>query len=89
MVGEDTETIHQLKDEPVYKIELASELIAYDIFTNEPTVISENSVIYAFYSSITGNDPDYYQFIYNKSGNYKIDENGIVHNVGNYYCKKN
>lgn len=85
-VGEDSEIIQQLKDEPLYEIELSSELKAYDIFTNREITIPSNKKIYAFYSVVNGQASDYYQFIYNENGNYEVDENNVAYNVGNYYC---
>lgn len=88
MIGKDSEIIQQLKDEPLYAIELTDSLTAYDIFTHKEENIPLGKTIYAFYSSVTDGDPEYFQFIYNKNGEYEVDENGIAHNVGNYYCNK-
>lgn len=88
MVGENSELIQQLKDEPLYAIKLTDSLTAYDIFTNEEKNIPQDKTIYAFYSSIVDGDPEYFQFIYNEDGKYQVDENDIAHDAGNYYCKK-
>lgn len=87
-VGEDSEIIRQLKEEPLYEIELGEDLEAYDVFSEASITIPSGKTIYAFYSSVNGGETDYYQFIYDANGNYPVDEKGIVRadRVGNYYC---
>lgn len=87
-VGEDNEVIQQTNQEPLYGIKLGNELTARNIFDGQQITIPSGETIYAFYSSVNGEDADYYQFIYNSNGKYITDENNVVYDVGNYYCSR-
>ena len=85
-IGKDSELIQESNPEAVYQVTLYRDLTAYDIFTNEEITVPAQSVIYVFYSTIANKTYDYFQFIYNPSNNYKIDQNGVVYDSGNYFA---
>lgn len=89
-VGDDSEIIQQTKEEALYKIEASNTFEAYDIFTDTRVSITptKDVPIYAFYSSIFGGDPEYFQFIYNKDNKYTADEKNVIYGAGQYYCNK-
>jgi hypothetical protein len=68
MVGENTETIKQTKEEPLYEITLNRDIVAFRESDGEESIVSSGEKIYAFYSCVINNTKDYFQFLYAKNG---------------------
>lgn len=94
MVGEDSELIQQINEEPLYQIgPFDEDWKAKDIFTDEEIIIKAGTYIYTFYSVLQDNS-DYFQFIYDgkipENGiiHHEVDENNVIQKVQNCYCAR-
>lgn len=77
--------IQQRNEEPLYEIKLNSSLTAYDMNDQDNSIVlSEDSIIYGFYSSISEQKP-YFQFLYREDGDYAIDDDRIITNSNDWF----
>ncbi len=85
-IGEDSEIIQQFQEEALYKIVLNKSIIAINVLNPDETkTIPKGAVIYTFYSCITNQEEEFFQFIYNEDGFYEIDEKRVILNGNGYY----
>ena len=84
-IGEGSELIQQLVEEPLYKIKLATDISAKKIESDESLTIKAGQDIYCFYSQIVNKDSFFFQFIYNEDGQYVVDENRVLTNACVFY----
>lgn len=84
-IGEDSELIQQLVEEPLYKIKLATDITAKKVEDDSMFVIEAGEYVYGFYSQVVNKDSFFFQVIYNKDENYAIDENRVLTNATVFY----
>lgn len=84
-IGEDSELIQQLVEEPLYKIKLATDTTVKKIEDDSTFVIKAGQYVYGFYSQIINKDSFFFQVIYNEDENYAIDENRVLTNATVFY----
>lgn len=84
-IGEDSELIQQLVEEPLYKIKLATDTTVKKIGDDSTFVIKAGQYVYGFYSQIINKDSFFFQVIYNEDENYAIDENRVLTNATVFY----
>jgi hypothetical protein len=84
-IGEDSELIQQLVEEPLYKIKLATDVAVKKIEDDSAFVIKAGKYVYGFYSQIVNKDNFFFQVIYNEDENYAIDENRVLTNATVFY----
>jgi hypothetical protein len=89
IVGENTETIKQTKEEPLYEIILNRDITAFRESDGEESIIPSGEKIYAFYSCVINNTKDYFQFLYAKNGQYLVNKDDIIDADNGYHATLN
>ena len=84
-IGEATEIIQQKKQEALYEIVLNTNIVAFNIKDDSMITIPAGEVIYAFYSSVTNKEQDFFQFVYSKDNIYQTDQDRLLINVPSFY----
>ena len=83
-VKEGSDVLQQTKNEPLYEITLNREIVGINMTNPTDSItISAGKKIYAFYSSVIGQN-SYFQFLYSPVS-YELDDDYVIINSPNYY----
>lgn len=83
-IKEGSDILQQTKNEPLYEITLNREIVGTNMIDSADSItISAGKKIYAFYSSVVGQN-SYFQFLYSPDP-YELDDDYVIINSPNYY----
>ena len=79
---EESDTLRQFIEEPLYQLKLNQSLVVKDMMSNETRTIPNGSLIYGFYSNIVNRQP-YLQLLYAET--YEVNDDFVITNSKNWY----